>query len=128
MLRIFITALFLSVSLFAADTAEKTPDTQAEKTVSLDKEETFQFVKAFIQIENFRSSLNKKVLDENGEVDKSKLEEVNKEFQAKAQEFIKKEGLTMQSYSKYIQLLQASPDFQKLVQQIIASLTQKPAN
>jgi|GEM_PF-3346824 len=125
MVKAILLSLFLTLSLNA--TQAKEPQTQnQEQTIELDKEETFQFVKALVLIEQYRATIKDKVLDDEGNVDKTKEKAVNEEFQAKAKEIIEDQGLSLQSYAKYLQLLQYSPDFQKIVQNIIASFTKQP--
>jgi len=89
------------------------------QTIDLDKKEVFHFVKAYVQIEQYRASIKGEDLDENGNVDAKKAQLVNAKFQKQAQQIIAKETLSLESFAKYIQLLHSSKDFQKLVQSII---------
>jgi hypothetical protein len=125
MLKAILLSLFLALSLNATQAKEPQAQNQ-EQMIELDKEETFHFVKALVLIEQYRATIKEKVLDDEGKVDKTKEEAVNEEFQAKAKEIIQNEGLTLQTYAKYLQLLQHSTDFQKIVQNIISSFTRQP--
>jgi 23S rRNA maturation mini-RNase III len=89
------------------------------QTIDLDKKEVFHFVKAYVQIEQFRASIKGGDLDEKGNVDAKKAQLLNEKFQKQAGQIITKEGLSFESFSKYIQLLHSSKHFQKLVQSII---------
>ncbi len=83
---------------------------------------------AFVQIAQLKQVLGQKLQTKDGSKPSKEVQKsVNKEFQTKAQNIIKKAGLSIQRYGQYIQLLQQSDDFKQLVKGIIAQMSNQPA-
>ena len=125
MLKAIIVALGLTVTLYAQDSMmnqQQMQPPQQQQEIELDEQEVQQFVTALIEIDTLRQELQNDIVDSEGNVDESKVEDVNQQFQADAADIIEDEGLTLDQYGEYAQLLQTSPDFQELVQQLVAQM------
>lgn len=117
MLKAITLAITLSLSLFANE-PNATPN-EGQERVELNQEEVVQFVVALIRVDQVRQELG--VVDEDGNV----IEQKAKEFEEQATQVVKDEGLSLEQYGKYSQLLQNSEEFRQIVQSIIAQMQEQ---
>ncbi len=121
MLKILLTTLALGAALFAAQPHQQMPtqQTQSVDLKSLNQNEVKGFANALAQIDELRQKLQSEMPTQQEQVDQAKMQEINQKFQTKATAIIEKQGLTIQSYEKYVQLFQTNPEFQQQVQGLL---------
>ena len=126
MLKAIMMTLGLSVALFANDAMVPEQNTAAQQEyVELDQEEVHNFVNTLIDLDFIRQDLHSELFDSEGNMIEDNLESVNEKFQSRAVEAIENNGLTIEKYSQYAQLLETNTDFQQIVQQVVAQMQQQ---
>jgi hypothetical protein len=115
MLKILFTTLALSAALFSAQAQTQMQQPANIDVKSLDKSEVKSFVKAVVQVDGLRKNLFKQMNHTKEKPSQAQVNQMNKDFQAKASKIITGEGLDLKTYSKYVQLFQTNPEFQEIV-------------
>jgi len=122
MFKILMTSLLLGAALFAANPHQSMPAQQVPSVDinSLDKKEVQSFANALVKINELQQTLQSELPAKQEDISQEQLQKLSQKFQSEATKVIAEENLSVEKYEYYVQIFQSSPEFQKIVQSLLA--------
>ena len=127
MKRALLASLFVGSALLMANPAAQQNQANASQTTQVSEKEAQQFTVALVKIEKLRQSFQQQIQAATPKGERPSQEAVkqaNVDFQDKAVSIVKEQGLTLQKYNTYAQLLQKDKGFQQKIKQNLQSMNQ----
>ena len=121
-MRQLIVAVCVLLGLSAFAQEGTTPNQKTIQQVEVNDQSIDRFANAVVKVEDLQKEFQSKLQSEDAEqLPQEKMQAVEQEFQAKAQEAIEKEGISVEQYSQYILLAQQDEGFRNKVIETIQS-------